>query len=125
MYINSKDETSRTPLLWAATEGHEAIVRLLLGAGAQVDSADSQNLTPLSWAARKGHEAVARLLLDAGAQVDWEDNWTPQPYPENIYHDQLKANNGHTPLLWAAREGHEAIAKLLVNAGAQIDWKDS
>ncbi|PKK53501.1 hypothetical protein CI102_1942 [Trichoderma harzianum] len=70
MYINSKDADSQTPLLWAAKEGHDAIVRLLLGAGAQADSPDNQNVTPLLWTARKGHEAVARLLLDAGAQVD-------------------------------------------------------
>ncbi|QYT04740.1 hypothetical protein H0G86_011643 [Trichoderma simmonsii] len=122
IYINSQDETSQTPLLLAAQKRHEAIVRLLLVAGAQVDTPDSTNLTPLSWAACSGHEGIVRLLLDAGAQVDWEDNWIPLSYHEKTHsYRPWPAEHGQTPLLWAAMKGHEAIVRLLLGAGAQVN----
>ncbi|KAL7795561.1 ankyrin repeat-containing domain protein [Trichoderma afarasin] len=117
-----ENETSRTPLLWAAKERDEAIVRLLLVAGAQVETPDSANLTPLSWAASNGHEGIVRLLLDAGAQVDWEDSWIPSSYHEKRHsYRPWPAEHGQTPLLWAAMKGHEAIVRLLLGAGAQVN----
>jgi hypothetical protein len=55
-------------LLWAVMNGHEAVVRLLLEKGAELESKDSEGQTPLSWAAAKGHEAVVQLLLEKGAE---------------------------------------------------------
>jgi ankyrin repeat protein len=58
-----------TPLSWAALKGHEAITKLLLEKGADVESKDRQNdLTPLWWAAWNGHKAVVKLLLEKGAE---------------------------------------------------------
>jgi ankyrin repeat protein len=39
--IESKDSDGRTPLSWAAANGHEAVVRLLLKGKAEIDSKDS------------------------------------------------------------------------------------
>ena len=49
------------------TEGHEAVVKLLLEQGAEVESKDEDGRTPLWRAARNGHEAVVKLLLEKGA----------------------------------------------------------
>jgi ankyrin repeat protein len=56
------------PLLRAAQEGHEAVVKLLLERGAQVEVTDRYGRTPLLWAIEKGHEAVVKLLLEKGAK---------------------------------------------------------
>jgi len=55
--LDSKDRRGRTPLSWAAENGHEAVVKLLLEKGAELDSNDNiYGRTPLSWAAMNGHE---------------------------------------------------------------------
>ncbi|KAH2670040.1 hypothetical protein KXV51_007008, partial [Aspergillus fumigatus] len=100
--VESKDsEYGRTPLSWAAVNGHEGIVKLLLDTGrVDVDSKDSGGQTPLSWAAENGHEGIVKLLLDTG-RVDVDS----------------KDSGGRTPLSWAARRGHKEIVKLLLNTG--------
>ena len=96
-------EEDRTPLSWAAENGNEIMVKLLLEKGAEVNVKDTEcGQTPLSLAARRGHEAVAKLLLKKGAEMDIEDD------------------SCRTPLSWAAGNGYEAVVKLLLENGAEI-----
>ncbi|KAI3301182.1 hypothetical protein DTO002I6_372 [Penicillium roqueforti] len=92
---------SSTPLFWAACEGYEAVVKLLLETGrVNSDSKDSHGKTPLLAAAQHGHEAVVKLLLETGrVNVDSKDS------------------HSETPLLAAAQHGHEAVVKLLLDTG--------
>ncbi|KAH6699947.1 ankyrin repeat-containing domain protein [Leptodontidium sp. MPI-SDFR-AT-0119] len=107
------NQNSRTALWWAARNGHEAVIKLLLETGnADADATDEDGRTALWWAAgneheatlwwaaRNGHEAVVKLLLETGkADADVKD-----------IHNQ-------TPLREAARNGHEAVVKLLLGTG--------
>jgi ankyrin repeat protein len=56
-----------TPLHYAATGGHVAIVQLLLDSNAYIDAASPNESTPLMMAAKYGSSEVVKLLLDSGA----------------------------------------------------------
>ncbi|KAM3549052.1 hypothetical protein MY1884_008914, partial [Beauveria asiatica] len=92
-------------LLRVAEEGQEAVVRLLLEKGAEIEAKDESGRTALGWAARQGHEAVVRLLLEKGAEIEAKES-------------------GRTALWWAARQGHEAVVRLLLEKGANCEAKD-
>ena len=80
----------------------EALVRLPLENGADIERRTFGGHTPLSLAAAKGRTAVLEVLLQNRAQVDSIDS------------------EGRTPIAWATRHGHEAAALLLYERGARI-----
>jgi ankyrin repeat protein len=59
----------------SAENEHEAVVKLLLEKGADVQSKDNSGDTPLSMAARNRHQAVMKLLLEKGADVGSKDRY--------------------------------------------------
>jgi ankyrin repeat protein len=137
-----KDSYGRTPLSWAAGNGHEAVVKLLLEKGVELETKDKSNYgqTPLSWAAGNGHEAAVKLLLEKGAELETKSNdgQTPLSYAAWNGHEavvklllekgaelETESNYGWTPLLWATGSGHEAVVKLLLEKGAELEAKDN
>jgi ankyrin repeat protein len=49
--------------------GHEAVVKLLLEKGADLESKDRYyGCKPLSWAVESRHEAIVKLLLEKDAE---------------------------------------------------------
>ncbi|MES2940851.1 MAG: ankyrin repeat domain-containing protein [Pseudomonadota bacterium] len=61
------NKTGWTPLHYAATNGHVAIMELLLENHAYIDAESPNGTTPLMMAAHYGSLAAVKLLLDAGA----------------------------------------------------------
>ncbi|KAH6898864.1 ankyrin repeat-containing domain protein [Thelonectria olida] len=102
----------QTPLWWAAKNGHEDAVRLLLTLdGVNVNARDSEyRQTPLWCAIDNGHDGVVALLLDRN-EID--ANSTDPEF-------------GRTPLSWAARMGRVAVVKLLLaKDGVNVNSKDA
>lgn len=87
----------------AVSGGKEAVVRLLLDNGADVNSERSW-FRPLTTAAERGNEAMVRLLLDNGADVNPGGTIT-------------------SPLSAAAGDGHEAVVRLLLENGAFVNTR--
>jgi ankyrin repeat protein len=58
-----------TPLHYAATNGHDDIVKILLDHSAYIDAGSPNGTTPLMMAARGGHLSTVKLLLDEGADL--------------------------------------------------------
>lgn len=61
------------PLHYAAYNGHDQVVRLLLLRGANVNARAPNQQTALMLAARNGHYDVVQLLIDSGASLDMGD----------------------------------------------------
>ncbi|MHB9023416.1 MAG: ankyrin repeat domain-containing protein [Armatimonadota bacterium] len=63
-----------TPLHWAATEGKDAIVQLLIAHGALINTKNKIGQTPLHLAVATGKESTVNLLLANGAGVNMQDS---------------------------------------------------
>jgi ankyrin len=128
-----------TPLMTAARTGNADVVGQLLEAGAAVDAATEEGAygaqTALMWAVAQKHSAVVEVLLAHGADVHARSttftetvktvstyaNYGLQCVPrEECYITEVRSG-GFTPLLFAARSGDLASARLLVAAGADVD----
>lgn len=72
--VNATDESRRTALWYAASEGQQGVVAVLLGGGADVERADVNGSTPLMAAAHCGHAQICSQLLAAGAAVNAKDS---------------------------------------------------
>ena len=96
--INEGDFWGHTPLVWAAHNGHDETVKMLLGREEVCpDKPDILGQTPFSFAAQNGHEGVVNILLER-EEVD--------PDKPDIF-DQ-------TPLMYAAWHGHDGVVKVLL-----------
>ncbi|KAI7770093.1 hypothetical protein LZL87_014294 [Fusarium oxysporum] len=110
------DDFNRTPLSYAAEQGYETVIKLLIDNGADKDSRGTDKYhhggrTPLSFAAEKGHEAAVRTLINR----------------ESCLHLACGAvlGRGWTPLSYAARCGHKAVVTLLLESGATLEYDNS
>jgi cytochrome c len=130
----------RTPLHMAIETNHVEAARLLLDLGADVNALDYRKKGPLHYAAGVGIVELVELLLERGANPNSLDT-----FGENALHsiasggglrseqDQVRivhrlmaaglgadsdGNAGRTPLWYAAARAKLAVAKALLDAGA-------
>ena len=101
---------------------HPDAVKVLIERGADVNAVSSGGFTPLMFAAREGDAASARLLVAAGARLDEPRrpakarcSW-PRPAVGLTARDYR---------LVAEPSGHEAVALLLVERGANVNQADT
>lgn len=85
----------------SAVDAACAALEVILALRTPLDALDHEGLTALHYCALNGHHAIARRLLEAGAKIDplIPDSWV-------------------TPLMIAALERNDALAKLLIDHGA-------
>ena len=109
--ISVRDGSGWTALKWAASEGHEAVLKLLLERdAAEAEAEISEGCgTPLHWAAYKGHKACVWRLLTAKPPLSPRD---------------LDAE-GNTPLHLAAAGGHLLILKTMLSQGVDVSLQNS
>ena len=116
-----------TVLMTASRAGNLDAVRILLDRGADVNARESyRGQTALMWAAAERHTAVAKLLLERGA--DWKvrsfDRPTKPPRLSAASSISPIPRGGLTALAFAAREGDVATARVMLDAGVDINYGD-
>ena len=97
----SVDGKGWTPLIYAATGGHDEIVRWLLAEGADVNAASPNGTTALMMAVRENRYSTSILLIARGANVNHRNE------------------NGASALDWAKRNDDGSMIERLRKAGAR------
>lgn len=121
--------TGETLLMTAARTGNADVVKQLLakGGSVNVNKKAARGQTALMWAVAQQHADVVEVLLAHGADVHARTGvWTEvvrtetstKNHEDYIFDIQ---QGGYTPLLFAARVGDLASAKLLIAAGADVN----
>ena len=121
--------SGETPLMAAARAGKSDVVRELVARKAKLDARATRGQTALLWAVAQKHSDIVGLLLAAGADVHARtETWSqmmavpPHGLPE---YNRMIPHGGDTALLFAARVGDAASARLLVEGGANVDDHDA
>ena len=117
------------PIMTAARSGNPEVVERLLAAGADPNVSAVRGQTALMWAAGQQHSDVVGVLLEYGADIHARsDTWTQVmavPPHSNPANQQAVPHGGNTALTFAARVGDLNSARMLINAGANVDDADS
>lgn len=111
--IHSKTLTGHTAVYYVPT-GRSDLLRLLLAAGATVDSRSSGGPSPLFLAVASGNLERTAMFLNHKA-----DFQTTHTCIEKVKEESFE--RARTPLQLATQQGHIEIFKLLVSEGADIE----
>jgi uncharacterized protein len=123
---NAAGPEDETALMTVARTGNVEAARILLAHGARVDVRESwHGETALMWAAAQRHPEMMRELLAHGADanamstvVKWDRQTTAEP------REKWLPLGGFTPLLFSTREGCIECARILAEAGANLNQAD-
>ncbi|XP_033116286.1 serine/threonine-protein phosphatase 6 regulatory ankyrin repeat subunit C-like [Anneissia japonica] len=106
--IHVKDHMEQTALHFAAGEGNDELVDLLIAHGAKVDLADRLGRAPLHWAILQGMVTCAKKIGEHGdvSLLDTQDKL------------------GMRPLHYALQMNHDNISTNLIHQGCDVDAED-
>jgi ankyrin repeat protein len=127
--VNAASLNGETVLMTCARSGGAQAVRALLVKGAKVNVREkAHDQSALMWAAAQRHPEVTELLIEAGAEI----NARSKTYSQTVVGEQTQRfgreelnynvlRGGSSSLLFAARSGDTASARLLLAAGANVN----
>ena len=104
--VNRRDRSKRTAMMYAALQGANDIIDLLVAENALPDLQDKEGDTALHLASNKGYADIVTALLASGANGNVEN----------------KA--GETALMRAASLGHLAVVRSLIAAKVDLSLTD-
>ncbi|KAI1889026.1 hypothetical protein AGOR_G00174820 [Albula goreensis] len=124
--VDSRNNYGWTPLMQAARFGHLNVAQILLENGAEINGKNRLGASVLTMAARGGHTNMVKLLMESGAFVDDYDHLD---VPEGNGNNNNNGGGGSggrefldiTALMAASQHGHEAVVRLLLEWGADVN----
>lgn len=138
--INARDHNGNTPLMWAASEGYEEIVQMLIDNGAEVNLQNYKGETALFLAASRGFSEIVASLIKNGANVNLSnvDEATPFHAATACGYLDVMSNlarhgafvnmqdiEGDSPLHYAVRESDMKVVEFLVKeCRAEVNIKN-
>lgn len=98
------DFFDKSALLLASEEGHKEVIKILLAAGADVNTIQNNELgaTALMRASREGKIELVKYLIENGAHLETKDS------------------QGYTAWIHATLNGHAEVVEYLVEQGADL-----
>ena len=138
--VNHKATDQWSALFCAVRRNHPDVVKVLIDAGADIETRDEDSLTPLVYAGEKGNLLMVKMLLEAGADVRAADkdgctclldaaifgHTETVRYLVGLKEVDLdhKCDFGWTALFWAVHENHPDVVEVLIDAGADVEVRD-
>ena len=113
--LNAHDSEERRPITSVKSD---AILELLIEAGADLDVEDRYGMTALHNACRENNASMVKRLLDAGVSTQ---NWREELNVEFEDTTIIAGITNPTPLHWSVVKGNEDIVGMLLEAGADVN----
>ncbi|XP_046326546.2 ankyrin repeat domain-containing protein 50-like [Haliotis rufescens] len=101
--INNRGRYGRTPVVWAAFEGHRDILELLVKKGVDLSLVSEHRNNILHLACCGGHVDIVKYVLS-----------------QNVVDANSRGHGGMTPAMFTAEEGHKEIYMVLVKKGVDL-----
>ena len=153
-FLDDASDEGVTPLIAAASEGHDAVVSLLLQVGANGNAKDKDGTSALMAASARGHLSIVKVLIANGSNVNEQNQdghsalmfayngknqvQTLLERYEQYYEEQQQASQeqgteevqeeqddgGTGPIIKEALSNHTALVDFLLSNGADASLKD-
>uniref|UniRef100_A0A8C9U392 Ankyrin repeat and sterile alpha motif domain containing 6 n=1 Tax=Scleropages formosus TaxID=113540 RepID=A0A8C9U392_SCLFO len=124
--VDRRNHYGWSALMQAARFGHVNVAHILLENGAEINAKNRMGASVLTVAARGGHINMVKLLMESGAFVDDYDHLDVPQGDDNGNNNNGNGHQGREPLditalMAAAQHGHEALVRLLLEWGADVN----
>ncbi|KAG9347939.1 hypothetical protein JZ751_003956, partial [Albula glossodonta] len=135
-YLSIRDDSSASPLHYAAAGGGAQVMRLIMNMAGpeELNATDDQGNTPLHWSVQRNHTESCMTLLDLGADPNILNRsiMSPLHLAISLHHNglvdvllsdvrtdaNLEGDLGNTPVMLACSiDNCEALSKLLKHGG--------
>ena len=141
--LNHEGENYLSALYCAVHQNHADVVKVLIDAGANIETRDKESWTPLMYACKNGSQPIVKMLVAAGADVraTEKDGWASLTIAAGYGHTETvrylvglkgshdvdvnhKSENDLSALFCAVRGKHADMVKVLIDAGADIETRN-
>jgi uncharacterized protein len=139
--LNCRNESEDTPLILAARNGHDELVRFLMEKGADLNAINQSGEDALIAASeRQGNTSVLESLLDAGAVINRQNDLGRTALIEAASIGDLEnvsvllqrdpdpevvSGEEETALTFAVVNEYPGVVQALIEAGAAVNSKDT